>query len=870
MSSLRNVIAFAWFACCVTLAIGVGCSRKWHRQDADQDAARLVGEKGGTPAERLVYADPYSRLADPNSVDCPPMPPDDPLSHNLMHCVDGKKGFDGWHRFGSAGQVESPYWQQSLIRSPNGEIVVDLREAVRLARLHSRDYQENIETLYLSALDVSFERFQFDHQLFAGATAFGDIRGRNDGRRSEYDVGTFAETRKLTATGGEIVIGFANSLLWDVWGNDTDVFSSAIDFSLVQPLLRFGGRARVLENLTQQERNLLANVRQLQQFQQGFFVNVITGRGNGPGPSLGNNIGSAGLGLIAGIPSGRSGAPRAGGYLGLLENQQEIRNQVANIAALRDSLAQLEAAFDANRISSRLQVDQARQALLNAQSSLLTDTAAYETRLDAFKIRLGLPAELPLKIEDPLLDRFVLIDPNLTKIQDQVESILSTLRRMRDEPTQDALEQTDNRLQLLAPAIKTQLDLARAELERLDGILPDRRDQLRRVREKIEAFELDVDPRVYDIESMERRFATLHQQLPEIETGMVNLLDAVSMPLAERQAQLKIDASLAGPESDDISDEFEELQPPANEAVEGDEATDPAQAYWETSLEIATRLSDRLLELSLVQAEVRLQGISLNPTQIDATQALEFARINRLDWMNARANLVDVWRKIEFRANELKSDLNILVEGTYGTKPSNNRSFSEETGRLRFGVRFDTPTARLAERNRYRVALLDYQQARRDYIVFEDRISQSLRNTIRTLRLSEINLEVRRAAVQVAIAQVDIARLKLNPPVRPNQPSRTSPTAARDLVSALTDLLDAQNDFLNVWVANEVLRILLDFEMGTMQLDPTGVWVDSGVSGQVESVLPPPAEADLTDFLRNRENQFEIITLTSDSLPPAE
>ena len=90
-------------------------------------------------------------------------------------------------------------------------------------------------------------------------------------------------------------------------------------------------------------------------------------------------------------------------------------------------------------------------------------------------------------------------------------------------------------------------------------------------------------------------------------------------------------------------------------------------------------------------------------------------------------------------------------------------------------------------------------------MLFEDRVSQSIRNTLRIIKLSQINLEVRRVAVQVAIAQVDIARLRLNPPVRPDEPTRTSPTAARDLVSALSDLLDAQNDLLNVWVSYEVL-----------------------------------------------------------------
>ncbi len=105
-----------------------GCSRTKYRRAADQEAACLIAEKGGDAQDRVIYADPYSRLADPASVDCPPIPPDDPHSHELMHNVDGKSGFDGWHRFGDVPQVESSLWQQSLIRDGEGEIVVDLRE----------------------------------------------------------------------------------------------------------------------------------------------------------------------------------------------------------------------------------------------------------------------------------------------------------------------------------------------------------------------------------------------------------------------------------------------------------------------------------------------------------------------------------------------------------------------------------------------------------------------------------------------------------------------------------------------------------------------------------------------------------------------
>ena len=39
----------------------------------------------------------------------------------------------------------------------------------------------------------------------------------------------------------------------------------------------------------------------------------------------------------------------------------------------------------------------------------------------------------------------------------------------------------------------------------------------------------------------------------------------------------------------------------------------------------------------------------------------------------------------------------------------------------------------------------------------------------------------------------------------------TRVTAARDAVQALTDLLNAQNDYMSIWINYEVLRLGLDF-----------------------------------------------------------
>jgi hypothetical protein len=184
---------------------------------------------------------------------------------------------------------------------------------------------------------------------------------------------------------------------------------------------------------------------------------------------------------------------------------------------------------------------------------------------------------------------------------------------------------------------------------------------------------------------------------------------------------------------------------------------------------------------------------------------------------------------IEFNADELESALDVVFSGDMGTVDDGPFKFSSATGRLRVGLEFDAPLTRLSERNNYRQALIEFQQARRSYYAFRDQISQGLRNVIRNLELNQRNFEIRRNAVRVADLQIevneDIRRLQ--------EASGTSsgPTAARDAIQALDDLLRAQNDFLSVWVTYEVLRRTLDFNLGTMELDMQGMWIDPGPMG---------------------------------------
>jgi hypothetical protein len=792
----------------VLLGAVFGCTRSMYRQRADREVYGALREKAQTLEGALDLNDTLlspsieplaeSRLFDRADPDDPPMPPDDPLSHNLMRRVDGKRGSSLWHPLTDRDQTPDARWRKLLSEDPGtGDLVLDLKGAMRMARLNSRDFQREKEDLYLSALDVTFERFQFSPWLALGSR--GQINA--DGKRptgsapdgSRGSVFTDGSVRWLAATGGELLANFANSFVWSFGGrNSHDSAASSVNLTLVQPLLRLGGRAVTLERLTQSERTLLANVRQMEQFQSGFYVRTISGRNSGEGPTRSVSVGASGLGIIAGNPSGRAGTPNSGGFLSLLETQQRILNQESNVARLRESLDQLSAAFNAGRISSRLQVDQARQALYSAQSSLLSSKAAYQTQLDSYKVELGLPPEIPIAVRDPLIDRYKATDASATELDRKLAALLSAIRTREEAPTAERLHKQLESLLSLQSELSKLVENSSSGLQTFRDALPTRKAQLERLRGYPEVVELSL----------------------ETESISPSRLDEVSVKFKERiESQTR-----------EIQELFERLRSFAPEIAQ----QDPEAARSKLS-DLASQISGLLLAISLNQTAIRLESALLPELNLPEHRALEIARDHRLDWMNARARLVDSWRQIAINANALQSGLSLTVKGSMSSLRQNQPlSFDARTGAVQAGLRFDTPLNRLAERNDYRESQIEYQRARRDYMLFEDRISQSLRNTLRITRMGQLNFEIRRAAVQVAIAQVDLARLRLDEPPRPGASPQFGATTARDLVSALSDLLDSQNDFLSLRVGFDILRLVLDFELGTMRTDAEGLWIDPG------------------------------------------
>ncbi len=820
----------------VDICAMIGCHRGYYRRQADAEAQRLITEKANDPrwdnADGSIEIDPQSRMFNPFSSDHPPIPPDDAASHQFMHSVDGKPGYSHWHANGDTDHVENPEWKSYLPTNENGQVVLTLDRAYELALIHSPDFQEQKETLYLSALDVSLERFGFDSQLFSGFNSFfateGRLRSGNGGRSSSEFSSSLGSTgggnrlERLGISGTTFAVGLANSILFSFTGPNTQSATSLIDFSVIQPLLRGAGRERILESLTQSERTLLANVRQMDRFRRGFYLEIAIGRNAGTGPNRSGNF--------LGLPGAGSTSAGSASFVGLLLQQQQIRNREFNVRQLEAVLDQFQEFFERQRLDA-VQVKQFEGNVYTAQSDLINAKISYQAAVDRFKQTLGLPPDLDIVIEDDFLKRFELIS-------DQINDRLIEIAKLREEtgsalndidellPQDEDLETTDfqwsadakKRIDALVPFVESaQKTLAAIEnddlqqldkdFSKLDSTRSERLAYLKKLEGAIASGDVisDIDPGLFKADS-----------IPDSEELKEDLFSETN----QRSIVVRID---------NLNQEFERTQAIINEIEQVRSGLDTARltGFLRENLQesipgLLSELNSILLEVSLLQAKARSNSIELSDVSIDSTAATKVARCMRRDWMNARASLVDEYRNIEFVADQLEGQVDLVFEGDIGNVGDNPTRLRYETGQLRAGFRFDSPLVRVSERNNYRSALISYQQSKRDYYQFEDEVQRNLRDLIRNINRNKVLFELGRRSVQVAIDNVEITRFELEAPIA------LRATTAQNLTIAINSLNNEQNRFLGTWVQFEVLRRNLDFDMGTMQLDSVGAWIDPG------------------------------------------
>jgi outer membrane protein TolC len=304
-------------------------------------------------------------------------------------------------------------------RDRDAEITIGIEDAINTAIRHSRNYQAQKEQLYLTALTLTGEKYAFSPQFFAGAA----------GTRERYRNGERAETRagdagvgQLLKTGTNISASIATDILEYLTGDPRRTASSTLRFSVFQPLLRGADKAAIAESLTQAERNVIYAVRDYSHFQNQFAKDIV----------------------IA--------------YFRLLEQKASVINTYNDYKSRQVTTNYLRArSVDREKA---LSVNQSEQAQLSARNRYINAIVRYKNTLDSFKITLGLPQTVDLKLEDSAMDDLREAGLILYDLQAQDAFSISVKHRLPLLNAIDRYEDRQRKVRVAADRLRAQLGFA--------------------------------------------------------------------------------------------------------------------------------------------------------------------------------------------------------------------------------------------------------------------------------------------------------------------------------------------------------------------------------------------------------------------------
>jgi outer membrane protein TolC len=915
-NSLRQCVAYLLLGTTALTSMG-GCSRQFWRQQADHDAYEAASEKLNNPhwqVPRLdLTPDRRSRFYDPYDPDCGPLPPDDPSAHEIMHFVSGRKGYKNWHKFGTALSIENPQWLEPFgVSVENADPVighsavslpeVSLPQSVELAYIHNRDYQTQIEDLFLSALTLTLERFKL------GVRYLG-VSGREPGSTLTTNTNAEGTTRgalnsnfglsQALPTGGQIAVELANSTLW-LFGSPNSSSATSLAYSFTQPLLFNAGRKIALEPLTQAERSVLYSARNLARFRLTLFVdvatlylrlllqrqNILNAQNNirqleiqlATGEALDAYVPNVIKVPLAALPGDvvipESLAERlVFEPTGVLEWYGPMSDEDEQLIGSLSENAQYQAVVQdiitfARNITSTLPTEQFRTRLNTARSSLANSRRLLADSLDTFKIRLGLPPDVDLDIELSLLGPFELIGSELILNEAEFRDVQERYgaRLLPQDAGQNGVSSLD--LKTLQQYLK-ELGILKDRLYTV-GMVATQSDfgDLRYILELTENDWQASEPGVRFFNSQEERDAVVASVAQDLRLYRMSERDfaLAASPLDilaelidgsdEQAVRDRLDSNGNGTiETDELPKEFIAL-PSVQASIEADAETGNADAASQFTYEqllkrtyaAATTLREDLQRvaqsLQVVQAGVRVETIPINRFSLDgALLAPDIDEVVRLGLENRR-DLMNARAAVMDARRRVEIAANRL-EAALDVEFSGSQGLSAggpNNSNYGAALRFTAPLDMVTERNVYRRALVTYQRQRRSYMLAEDQVKQAIRTAWRQIMVQQERLNIDRETVRNAARQYDSASLD----ALQNQNSNAN---GLNVLTALNTVLTAQNALAADWVTYEVNRLNIFRDMGIMQIDQQGIWSDGFYLGmeavaqgeQLEALPEAPA-----------------------------
>ena len=305
-------------------------------------------------------------------------------------------------------------------KAPQSE-VISLAQAVAMATANNRGYQTQKEELYLAALDLTGVRHEYALRWF-GTIDAKYSRDSEDEKLNISDDGTRLGFDQLLADGAIVSASIALDWVRFLTGDPRVTLGSVLKATVTQPLLRGSGRRIAREKLTLAEREALYRIRSFNRFRKEFVVSIVAD------------------------------------YYGVLQQRDAVTNAENNYKRVAESKERLEAEAEAGR-KPRFEVDQAEQNMLRSRDSYVRAQQRYKQQLDEFKIKLALPTDAEVELDQnelKALEEIGITEPDYT-LHTAVETAL--LQRLDLATSADRIDDAVRKAMVAADGLGAELNL---------------------------------------------------------------------------------------------------------------------------------------------------------------------------------------------------------------------------------------------------------------------------------------------------------------------------------------------------------------------------------------------------------------------------
>ncbi len=251
--------------------------------------------------------------------------------------------------------------RQRILRGEEimGLSALTLVQCQQIAAENSRDYQARRESLYLAALDLTLERYQFGYKIDGGAGL--SVSGTDDGAESLNADGNLS-LRRVMGNGANVVLDLGANIFSSLAHGDLSELFSSIGLTITKPLLAGASKEAVFESLTRAERRVVDQARSYERFRRTFAVDMFSR------------------------------------YWRVLEEVEVVKNEETNFQQLQDLRERNFALGEAGRMAD-IEVGEALQSELSAEARVVSAKQRLDGLMDDLKFFLGLPVDVELGLD---------------------------------------------------------------------------------------------------------------------------------------------------------------------------------------------------------------------------------------------------------------------------------------------------------------------------------------------------------------------------------------------------------------------------------------------------------------------------------------